>query len=557
MYVSPAKQIFKCFACGAGGSAFNFLMRRENMTFPEVVRLLADRGGIKLPERRRNVQDAADVHDLEEVNRWAAKFFRRMFEEPDEGSRAREYVVGRGISEDTSRRFGLGWACDSWDRLKAAAEADGIKAVNLVRLGLLKERESGGYYDRFRERLIFPVLDALGRVIGFGGRTLGDDPAKYLNSPESELFDKGRSLYGIHAAKDAIMQQRVAVVVEGYTDCLMAHQYEVKNVVATLGTALTGDHAKALSRYADRIVLVFDSDAAGQKAADRAIEVFFGQRVEVRLVALPDGDDPCDFLVKHGKDAFLELVENATDSLDYKWQGTVERLEAADSVNGRKRAADEFLQFVARGFVEHSIDAITSGFLANHVAELLKVSPGQVHERLRQLQRRVRPGQSSAAAAPVREEVKVAADSEVGAHREIIEVLLNRPELLSAVGDVVSGPGDFKDEIHRAIAERLWQYGQLGGSGMLSEILAGVESVQLCGIMTDMAEAGAARGNFEERLIAAVKNIEHMRREDERQSVRELVSTAGEQYGDDAEAAALMEYQSKWQPDPRRPGARQ
>ncbi|MBN2064396.1 MAG: DNA primase, partial [Sedimentisphaerales bacterium] len=236
MYVSPSKQLFKCFSCGAGGDVIKFIMLKERMTFPESVKYLAERANIILPERTGKVASPAGEYDrnaLEQVNRWAAKYYRCQYDDEQEGQIARDYIASRGISEATSRKFGLGWAGKGWDNLVNAARADNIDLKALHKLGLVIEKDSGGYYDRFRERVMFPVLDSLKRVIAFGGRTLAGDPAKYMNSPESELFDKSSNLYGLHAAKDAIVAEKAAIVVEGYTDCIMAHQRGVCNVVAT------------------------------------------------------------------------------------------------------------------------------------------------------------------------------------------------------------------------------------------------------------------------------------------------------------------------------------
>jgi len=257
--VSPVKQIFKCFSCGAGGDAIKFMMRREQMTFPEAVENLADQVGVKLPKRRGDsAAKGGQRKALEQLARWAARTFRDAYEREDQGKTARDYVQSRDITEETAKKFGLGWAPDRWDYLTQAADADRCDTTGLIKIGLLVERDSGGCYDRFRQRLIFPVIDALGRVIAFGGRTLGDDDAKYLNSPESVLFNKSRMLYGLHLAKDRIVKSRTAVVVEGYIDCVMAHQFGLSNVVATLGTALTPEHTRILARYAERIILVFD-----------------------------------------------------------------------------------------------------------------------------------------------------------------------------------------------------------------------------------------------------------------------------------------------------------
>lgn len=540
--VSPSKQIFKCFACGAGGDAFKFLMLRENLTFPETVRFLAERAGVKLPEGQRELGQGIDRHELEAVNRWAAKFYRAQFDDEHTGLKARKYVQERGINEDIARQFGLGWAPAEWDNLSQAAQRAGLKMELLSALGLIMSRETGGFYDRFRQRLMFPVVDALGRVVAFGGRTLGDDPAKYMNSPESALFTKSRTLYGIRQAKDSIIKEHTAVVVEGYTDCMMAHQHGLTNVVATLGTALTDEHAGMLSRYADRIVLVFDSDEAGQKAAERAIEIFFAQQTEVQLARLPKGMDPCDFLRERGRGAFAELIEQATEALEYKWQATRSRLENEDTVNGRKRAVEEFLKLVAQSLNRSGVDAISRGFMLNHVTKLVEMPAQQVHARVSHLQNR---GSQGWGAQQQQRPEMVAADSCVNAQREILEVLLNRPDLFKLVREAIAGPEEFKDELHRSIAQRLWDYYEKGGQGPLSEILGMCESTHLCNIITDMAVGGESRGNYENTLAGALGRLRRRKADQQRDAIRQIVGKAAEQYGEPTETAMLQDIQSR------------
>jgi DNA primase len=493
--------------------------------------------------------DGLDRNQLELINRWAAQYFRKCYDDPVIGQRAREYVASRGIEIDTARRFGLGWARENWDDMTIAAQKSGQNINGLTQVGLLVQKEQGGCYDRFRERLMFPVIDALGRVIAFGGRTLGDDPAKYLNSPESVIFIKSRALYGLHAAKDAIVKERLAVIVEGYTDCIMAHQYGVKNVVATLGTALTADHVRVLSRYADRIVLVFDSDEAGQKASDRAVEIFLAQNVELRLATIPEGKDPCDFLLLRGRDAFQELIDKATDAIEYKWKTTKERVTQSDTINGRKRAVEDFMTLIARTSAQGNMDSISRGFLVNHIAKLVEMPSEEVHQRINQLQKRL-PQRNQLNQAEARTEE----DARSRSYREILEVLLNRPELFEVVKQVIVSPDDLSHPDLLPIAQRVWRYCSGGGRGTLGEILAGCESVTLCKIMTDMAEQGAVRGNFESTLAGALRNWRRIQNEEARREVKELVLSASKKYGDDTEAAMLMDYQSKCEPDPRRVG---
>ena len=487
-------------------------------------------------------------------------FFRQQLEDPDVGAKARAYVEERRLSEQTSRRFGLGYAPEGWDTLKNAAQQAGIAPIELVRVGLLVAKEDGHHYDRFRDRLIFPVIDAVGRIIGFGGRTLSEDPAKYLNSPESVLFDKSRALYGIHAAKDPIVKQRTAVVVEGYTDCLMAHQFEVANVVATLGTALTAEHAHMLSRYADRVIVVFDSDEAGRKAADRAINIFFAQKVEVRLVSLPEGQDPCDYLDAHGTDAFVELLGTAVEALEYKWRGLQKQLDQTGTIEGKRRITEEFLSVIAHAHHQGNMDTISEGFLVNHVAKLIGAFPQEVHHTLARLKRqsgpRARVENAASETGATTPNEPIARNGYEKAQQVVLETLLNYPDCFERVENVMADPDEFSPGILRRIAGLIWDAHERYGQATITNILATVHDLQLSNILTDMVERGASRGEFDNTLDGALAALAQARNEQERQRVRQAVTTAAVDYGDDAEAAMLLEIQAKYGPNLRRPGAR-
>ncbi|MBN2211767.1 MAG: DNA primase [Sedimentisphaerales bacterium] len=554
MYVNPVKQIFKCFACGAGGDVIKFIMLRENLTFPEAVRVLADRVGIHLPERRvqEDRSNSPNSNELEKTNRWAAKWFRHNFEDPQTGQQARSYVNERKIDEDIARKFGLGCAPAGWEHLVQAAKRENIPFNHLEVLGLVVRREDGSHYDRFRERLIFPVLDPMNRVIAFGGRTLGDDPAKYLNSPESPLFDKSRSLYGIHTAKDHITHSREAIIVEGYTDCLMAHQFGIRNVVATLGTALTNDHARVLSRYAERIVLLFDSDEAGQRAADRAIEVFFRHHLEVRLATIPEGKDPCDYLLLRGKEAFDEVIHNSVDALQYKWNQTCQRLNQANSLSGRQQAAEAFLELVAQAFTQEQVDAVTRGFIENHLAQLVGLPSEEVRQRVNRLSKQQRTGVTRQR--NTMEERWLTLDSHENAIREIVEVLLNRPDLFSQVQQVLDSADEVHSERLKPLVQQVWPW-CLQGEDNLAMLTATCEDPDICADITDLAQRGEERGNFEARLKGALERLEDEKPRQHRGQLRQELAYAAQRYGDDVEAALLSEIVARQKPDPRRPGA--
>src|SRR5262245_11009136 len=271
--VHPKLHLFHCFGCHAGGDAFEFLRRHDRLEFPEAVRLLAERAGVPLPGRE-GAREAGARDGLFQLMEWAARRFEAWLWEGPEAERARAYLDGRGIARETAQGFRLGYAPEGWDHLLGAARKDGHPVEALLGAGLVLPRQTGpGHYDRFRGRLIFPIADTQGRVIAFGGRGLAGEEPKYLNSPETSLYQKGQTLYALHLAREAMTGSRRALLVEGYVDCLMAHQHGLKETVAVLGTALTPAQLGLLGRYADEAILFFDADRAGQQAARRAEEL--------------------------------------------------------------------------------------------------------------------------------------------------------------------------------------------------------------------------------------------------------------------------------------------
>jgi len=285
LYVNSAKQIFKCFACGAGGDVFKFVQLIENLSFPQAVERLAEQAGITLKKlKTQNSKlktNEVDPNKLAEVNAWAAKYFQANLTDPQKGKHARDYIAQRQFPAESVKKWSLGLTLSSPDDLIRAAKAKNISMKLLAGAGLIVKTENGGFADKFVNRLMFPITDATARVIGFGGRTLDQTGAKYINSPATVLFDKSNLLYGLHQARHQIVSSQTAIVVEGYTDCIMAHSKGCNNVVATLGTSFTTGHGRILRRYAKKVVLVFDSDTAGLEAANRALEVCLSQHIDI------------------------------------------------------------------------------------------------------------------------------------------------------------------------------------------------------------------------------------------------------------------------------------
>lgn len=319
--VSPSKGLFYCFGCQASGNAVRFLMMSEHVTFPEAVRLLADRYGIRLPEGREAQQDS-ELQQLYRLHQAAAAFFVQRLAQDPAAQVVREYCRTRQLSHEVVTRFGLGYAPNGWELLGRDMQRQGFSEALLVRSGLVVARDHRpGVYDRFRHRLMFPIYDRQGRPIAFGGRLLEGSETqqapKYLNSPETPIFQKNRTLYGFHLAKQAVRQHGQVIIVEGYTDVIACHRQGVTHVVGTLGTALTETHAEMLKGLTKDVVLVFDGDTAGGKAAERGIELFLDMGVRVRVVTLPEGEDPDSFLRQRSGEAFLQRVAESQSFLEF------------------------------------------------------------------------------------------------------------------------------------------------------------------------------------------------------------------------------------------------
>jgi len=326
--VSPAKQMFYCYGCKEGGNAIDFVIKRDRIEFIEALRVLADRAGIELARFAGKQEDKGLRQLLLDAQSAAGSLFEKWLNDAVTGKAARDYLTSRGFNAESIQRFQIGFAPQAWDSLLRSPVMKKYEPGLLLQAGLVKSRggvEGGGgngHYDTFRNRLMFPIRDETGRIIAFGGRVMpgSEDPAKYLNSPETPLFSKSKAIYGIDLARQKIVETRTVAVVEGYTDVVMAHQFGASNVVSILGTAMTEQHVAILRRFADRIVLLFDADTAGDLAVNRAVELFLTQPIEIAIASMPEGVDPDEYLLEHGADGFAKLLSDASDALTYKWK---------------------------------------------------------------------------------------------------------------------------------------------------------------------------------------------------------------------------------------------
>ena len=353
--VSPSRQIFHCFGCGAGGNVFTFLTRITGASFPETVRDLGRRVGIEVQEPTPDsASQASHTHRAEQVNQAAARWFHDNLRDERLGAEARPYLEGRGIQQTTIERFGIGVAPVEWDGLLKAMAKQGFTPQDVASAGLAIGRETGtGYYDRFRGRVMLTITDLRKRVVGFGGRVLGEGTPKYLNSPDTPLFRKGQTLFALDVAREAVTRTKTVIVVEGYFDAIALHQAGLTHTVATLGTALTTEHVQVLRRFASKVVLLFDPDAAGVRAALRGLDLFVNSGLGVKVVTLPAGDDPDTYVRKQGPDAFARLEEQAPSLLDFALEHSVKTAEGS-TIEGRIRSVDEILRILQKS--EHPIE---------------------------------------------------------------------------------------------------------------------------------------------------------------------------------------------------------
>ena len=346
--VDPDKQMFYCFGCGAGGTAFNFLMKKEGLTFPEALSTLAKRAGVTLPTTRARAEEESAMKErrrLRSVLEFAQKKYRETLDS-SRGQAAKQYLAARGLTAETIDKFGLGFSPDEWEFLSSAGRQAGLDRVDLFRAGLLLERPSGGYYDRFRHRVTFPIWDTAGEIIGFGGRALGDEQPKYLNSPDTPLFRKGKELYALNLAKPAIRRENSVCVMEGYMDVITSFQHGIDYTVAGMGTALSRDQARSLLLLAEKVFLVYDQDEAGKRASRRSIDVFREAGGRTSVAGFQGAKDPDEYLKSQGKEAFLGILKNALPDVSFIYE-EAKKLHGSAGIESKLRVRDTMLPVLA------------------------------------------------------------------------------------------------------------------------------------------------------------------------------------------------------------------
>ncbi len=383
MHIDDEKGLFHCFSCGAGGDMLGFYMRLNGLTFPEAVSDLAKRANIAIEKNTAPVKGHSQTNTLLKINSAVSGFYHRALLESRKGASARDYLEKRKIPSDIIKEFSLGYAPDGWDTLVTYLNKHNIPLPLAEKIGLVvKKQGGGGYYDRFRNRIIFPIRNVEGKVVGFGGRRINDsDEPKYINSPESEIYHKRRNFYGLDNSKDHIRRNKRAIIVEGYTDFLSLYSAGIKNVVATLGTSLTRDHVAMLRRYTDRIVVVFDGDESGVKAAVRSLDIFLEEGLLPGVVILPERNDPDSFLASNGTKELDKLIDTAPTLLDFYIDNTVSEYRNGDvTLKGAvKEIADVLVKVndpvLRSSYIKKTAEKLGLG--ENEVLSLVRFGKGQ------------------------------------------------------------------------------------------------------------------------------------------------------------------------------------
>ena len=485
--VNPDRQFYHCFGCGVGGDVFKFIQEIDRVTFVEAIKFLADRAGIALPERSGPSREEAEAADeLYRANDLAQKYFHHLLLNDDVGASARAYLQTRSLTDETIARFGLGYAPPEWDALLKVAGRRGLSPQILERAGLaLQSSKSSGHYDRFRDRIAFPIANLSNRTIAFGARALQpDQEPKYLNSPETLIYHKGRVLYGLSISRDVIRRQDAVLVVEGYMDLISLAQAGIQHAVATSGTALTEDHCLLLARFARQVVLLFDGDAAGSTAAMRGIEVLLGTGLDARVVSLPSEHDPDSFVQEHGPDALLKRAESAQSVLDFYLEQVAQRYDLS-SVEGKSRAVETLKPLIAK--LNKPQDAVRRDLLLREIAQRLAIDEQALRDGVQASMRRPQRSPKAVAESP-----PTADSAPPRPELEFIGLLINFPQLIPETVRKFA-PDSLTDARTQALCRTLFDHHTHGKAIDLGMIISELADDALRRLVTQCAAQGDAQ----------------------------------------------------------------
>ena len=514
LQINTDKQIWKCWVCDIGGDVFNFLMQDEGLSFPEALRKLAERAGIPLAPAKPGGGNRTSGDLKAELLRslaWAQQLYQRYLLEDAAAAGAREYLAERGLSESAIEMFGVGMAPAGWSTLLDQGRQQRLSPQTLEAAGLVIKNESGRYYDRFRGRIMFPIRDRDSRTIAFGGRVLPGDEggAKYINSPETRLFQKSQLLYGLDVAQTPIRQSRQAIVMEGYTDVMFAHQCGVRNAVAVLGTALGAPHLKLLKRQnCETVVLLLDGDEAGQRRSDAVLELFLHAQLDVRVLSLPDGLDPADYLQKYGAEQLQALLTGAADALEFKLQRVSAGFDPLLDTHRANQAIEEMLTLLAKvphsGLISNDAFLLRQNQILPRLARRFAIPEDALRERLTALRnKQSRVVKRGPEAEVVRERLLRPSDL-TPFERELLELIIVAPQVAPLALERVQA-GWLQGEAAQHMLEAYQQLDFSGHSLEFESVLSVLEDPSLKSLLVTLHEQATAklrytRDSAEDRL---------------------------------------------------------
>ena len=513
LQVNPERQSFKCWVCDIGGDIFSFVMRAEGLDFREALEMLAERSGIETRKPANNqAASQFDRRNLLAAMAWAESEFHRCLLESPTAEPARQYLIDRGIDEASVRKFRLGFSPDSWQWLLDRARSAGFSAAVLERVGLAIKGDQGSHYDRFRGRLLFSIRDPRSRCIAFGGRTLPSasiDPnrteAKYINSPETPLFNKSSELYGLELARDGLAQGQTLVVMEGYTDVIMAHQHGITNAVAVLGTALGEKHIPLIRRFTDCVTLVLDGDEAGQRRTmqilDELLALFVNHEIDLRILTLPSGADPCDVISSQGSEAFRERLNDSLDALDYKIQAVTDGLALAPGTHRTALAVEELIATLARALPTDSLTSSSALVREQQVIARLSRQFGIGEEALRTRLSAVRREKPSGMARlkPSASPLSAPGRATISSwERELMELILLEPAIVAELAECLSAE-DIEHETCRCVFEKVLELMHSGQIPTFDQLMFACDEADEKNLLVDCDESGREKHGSDPR----------------------------------------------------------
>ncbi len=528
--VNPEKQIFHCFGCHVGGNVITFVMKQENTTFPEAARMLAGKVGITIPstvstgERRSNQRDL-----IFEINAIASEYYHEKLLKGKDPSarRARQYLQRRGLNLETVKAFRLGYASERWDELLGYLRKKNFSLGLIEKAGLIiPQKDKSGYYDRFRNRIIFPIFDVRGRCRAFGGRTLGNDSAKYINSPETDIYTKGKHLYGLHVARDVICKNDSIVIAEGYMDALLPFQSGVQNIVASLGTALTLDQIRLICRYTKNVILLFDTDKAGESAAIRSLDLLLEEGCFVRVATLVKGEDPDSFIRKYGITEFRNRIKEARSFFDFRL-GTLEERFNPHTIEGKAHIAQQMLPTISL-----IPNAIVRDEYIRKLSQAIEVSEAALTVELKKITKeKISPANKG-----IEKGIPLAKMRAV--EKDLLRLMLREQEIIAAVKEEVHIE-DFRDEAIRRIVEEIYNFVEEGRKINVNALMSRFGEPEIVQLLAQLVSSDVVIENVEKAQRDYIKRMIKDRLAWQKKSLEKELKEA-QRLGDDKKVFELL-----------------